>query len=152
MASVLFPTLFTIIISGCLCVSWVNLQLVSIVGPERSLVASGFLIFSAAAFLDFSPAFHLVVLADEPTSPGEWGKCYWCPSCCHHHPNHPHHRHDPRLDSGNLLSKAPWKRALVFFAGPLANYVTAIAIAIGLFYYMGKEVVDQEKMIIGAVE
>jgi len=54
-------------------------------------------------------------------------------------------------DPGNLLNKPAWQRAIIFFAGPFANYLTAIIIAIGLFYFIGNIVVDTEKVIIGQI-
>ena len=54
-------------------------------------------------------------------------------------------------DPGNLLNKPAWQRAIIFFAGPFANYLTAIIIAIGLFYFIGNVVVDTEKVVIGQV-
>jgi regulator of sigma E protease len=54
-------------------------------------------------------------------------------------------------DPGNFMNKPPWKKALVFFAGPFANYLTAIVIAAGLFFILGKQVVDPEKVVVGAV-
>jgi len=55
-------------------------------------------------------------------------------------------------DPGNLMNKPAWKKALIFFAGPFANYLTAVIIATGLFLYLGREVVDPEKVVIGQVE
>jgi regulator of sigma E protease len=54
-------------------------------------------------------------------------------------------------DPGNFMNKPPWKKALVFFAGPFANYLTAIVIAAGLFFFLGKQVVDPEKVVVGIV-
>lgn len=54
-------------------------------------------------------------------------------------------------DPGNLLYKPAWQRAIIFFAGPFANYITAILIAIGLFYFIGSVVVDPDKFVVGNV-
>jgi regulator of sigma E protease len=55
-------------------------------------------------------------------------------------------------DPGNLLNKPSWIKALIFAAGPFANYITAILIATALFYFLGKEVVDPDKFVVGMVE
>lgn len=55
-------------------------------------------------------------------------------------------------DPGNLMNKSAWQKALIFASGPLANYLTAIIIASGLFLYHGREVVDNERVVIGQVE
>lgn len=55
-------------------------------------------------------------------------------------------------DPGNLMNKPAWIKALIFAAGPLSNYITAIIIATGIFYFLGKEVVDPNKFVVGVVE
>ena len=45
------------------------------------------------------------------------------------------------------MTKPGWKKALVYVAGPFANYLTAIVIASALFFFLGREVVDPESVI-----
>ncbi len=47
-----------------------------------------------------------------------------------------------------FMSKPVWKRFLVIFAGPFMNFVLAVTILAGLFFFRGKEV---EKVFIGKV-
>jgi regulator of sigma E protease len=55
-------------------------------------------------------------------------------------------------DPGSFMNKPAWKKAIVYVAGPLANYLTALIIASGLYFTIGKQVIDPEKVIIGKVE
>ncbi len=55
-------------------------------------------------------------------------------------------------DPGSLMNKPAWKKALIFASGPLANYLTAIIIATGLFFFLGKEQVDPDRVVIGMIE
>jgi len=48
-----------------------------------------------------------------------------------------------------FMSKPVWKRFLVVFAGPFMNFVLAVLILAGLFFFRGKEV---ERVYIGSVE
>ncbi|MBD3380582.1 MAG: RIP metalloprotease RseP [candidate division Zixibacteria bacterium] len=54
-------------------------------------------------------------------------------------------------DPGNLMTKPAWQKALIFAGGPLANYATAILIATMVFFFHGKEIVDDAKFVIGQV-
>lgn len=55
-------------------------------------------------------------------------------------------------DPGNFMNKPAWKKALVFFAGPFTNYLTAIIIAAGLYFFViGKTVVDEDRVIVGEI-
>jgi len=55
-------------------------------------------------------------------------------------------------DPGNLLNKPAWKKAIIFFAGPFANFLTAILIATALFFFHGKEVIDESKFELGVIQ
>ncbi|MBD3256826.1 PDZ domain-containing protein, partial [candidate division GN15 bacterium] len=48
-----------------------------------------------------------------------------------------------------FMSKSPWQRALVILAGPFMNYVLAIAILMGVFYFGGAPIYDENQVIVG---
>ncbi len=50
-----------------------------------------------------------------------------------------------------FMSKPVWKRALVIFAGPAMNYILAIAILFGIYYFQGEPVAVEDKAAIGEV-
>ena len=51
-----------------------------------------------------------------------------------------------------FMSKSVGTRAAVLFAGPFSNYILAVLIFIGLFYFSGKPVFEQDKVVVGAVD
>lgn len=50
-----------------------------------------------------------------------------------------------------FLSKTVGQRAAVIFAGPFMNYVLAILLLIGVFYFGGRPVIDETRVIVGEV-
>ena len=44
---------------------------------------------------------------------------------------------EDEVGSGSYISKPPWRRALIIFAGPAVNIVTAVLIFAGLFMFVG---------------
>ena len=54
-------------------------------------------------------------------------------------------------DPNEFMSKSPMQRAAVILAGPFMNYLLAIAILIGVFYFGGKPVYDESQVLIGAL-
>lgn len=50
-----------------------------------------------------------------------------------------------------FMSKSILQRAAVVFAGPFMNYVLAIVLLIGVFYFGGRPVVDPEQVVVGEV-
>ncbi|MCK4856565.1 MAG: RIP metalloprotease RseP [candidate division Zixibacteria bacterium] len=50
-----------------------------------------------------------------------------------------------------FMSKKPWQRTLVILAGPAMNYLLALVVLIGIYFYQGEPVVDNDHAIIGAV-
>ena len=54
-------------------------------------------------------------------------------------------------DADEFMSKSVGQRAAVIFAGPFMNYVLAIAIMIGVFYFSGQPVFDETKIVVGTV-
>ena len=50
-----------------------------------------------------------------------------------------------------FMSKTVLQRAAVIFAGPFMNYLLAMALLIGIFYFGGRPVFDENKIIVGQV-
>lgn len=50
-----------------------------------------------------------------------------------------------------FMSKSAFQRMAVILAGPLMNYVLAIVLLIGVFYFGGQPVVDEERVVVGEV-
>ena len=50
-----------------------------------------------------------------------------------------------------FASKSLAQRAAVIFAGPFMNYILAIAILIGIFYFGGKPVYEENRVVVGEV-
>ncbi|MDF1544455.1 MAG: RIP metalloprotease RseP [bacterium] len=50
-----------------------------------------------------------------------------------------------------FMSKTVAQRAAVIFAGPFMNYVLAMALMIGIFYFGGRPIFDEERVIVGQV-
>lgn len=51
-----------------------------------------------------------------------------------------------------FMSKSVGARAAVLFAGPFANYALAVLIFIGLFYFKGTPVFEENKIVVGVVD
>ncbi len=51
-----------------------------------------------------------------------------------------------------FMSKSVGTRAAVLFAGPFANYVLAVVIFIGLFYFTGKPIFEEDRIVVGVVD
>jgi regulator of sigma E protease len=49
------------------------------------------------------------------------------------------------------MSKTVSQRAAVIFAGPFMNYLLAIVFLVGIFYFGGRPVYDEEKILVGEV-
>ncbi|MCG7853569.1 MAG: site-2 protease family protein, partial [Methanosarcinaceae archaeon] len=56
-----------------------------------------------------------------------------------------------RGEPWEYMSKPVWKRMAVILAGPAMNYILAIVILFGIYYYKGEPVVDDTKAQIGQV-
>jgi regulator of sigma E protease len=50
-----------------------------------------------------------------------------------------------------FMSKSIGKRAAVIFAGPFMNYVLAIFLLIGIYYFGGKPLFDENRVLVGEV-
>ena len=50
-----------------------------------------------------------------------------------------------------FLSKPIWVRALVIFAGPAANFVAAVLILWGVFFFAGQQVISDDTAVIGSL-
>lgn len=50
-----------------------------------------------------------------------------------------------------FLSKPIWVRGLVIFAGPAANFVTAILILWGVFFFAGQQIIRDDSTVIGSL-
>ncbi|MBU8932702.1 MAG: RIP metalloprotease RseP [candidate division Zixibacteria bacterium] len=50
-----------------------------------------------------------------------------------------------------FMSKSVGQRAAVIFAGPFMNYVLAILLLIGIFYFGGRPLADQTRVLVGEV-
>jgi regulator of sigma E protease len=50
-----------------------------------------------------------------------------------------------------FMSKRVWQRTLVILAGPTMNYILAVVILAGIYFFQGKQVVDDNHAVIGAV-
>ncbi len=50
-----------------------------------------------------------------------------------------------------FMSKSILQRFLVIFAGPFMNYILAIAILVGVFYFVGQEIWDKEEVFVSKV-
>lgn len=57
------------------------------------------------------------------------------------------HGNDPR----EFMAQSVGKRAAVIFAGPLMNYLLAILLLIGIFYFGGRPVTDSDRILVGEV-
>lgn len=51
-----------------------------------------------------------------------------------------------------FMSKSVGARAAVLFAGPFSNYVLAVLIFIGIFYFKGTPVFEDNKIVVGVVD
>ena len=51
-----------------------------------------------------------------------------------------------------FMSKSVGARAAVLFAGPFSNYVLAVLIFIGIFYFSGKPIYEQDKIVVGVLD
>lgn len=54
-------------------------------------------------------------------------------------------------DADEFMSKTVGQRAAVIFAGPFMNYVLAIVIMIGVFYFSGQPIFDDTRIVVGEV-
>jgi regulator of sigma E protease len=54
-------------------------------------------------------------------------------------------------DPGEFMSKTVGQRAAVVMAGPFMNYVLAILISIGIFYFSGSPLLDTDKIVVDEV-
>jgi len=54
-------------------------------------------------------------------------------------------------DPGSLMNKPAGIKALIFAGGPLFNYITAVIIATGILFFHGKEIVNEDKFIVGKI-
>ena len=54
-------------------------------------------------------------------------------------------------DADEFMSKTVGQRAAVIFAGPFMNYVLAIVLMIGVFYFSGQPIFDETRIVVGAV-
>lgn len=50
-----------------------------------------------------------------------------------------------------FMSKKPWQRAAVIFAGPVMNYIMAFVILAGIYFFNGEPVIDRDHAVIGDV-
>ncbi len=50
-----------------------------------------------------------------------------------------------------FMSKSIWQRFLVVFAGPFMNYILAIVILVGVFYFVGQEIWDKEEVFVAKI-
>jgi regulator of sigma E protease len=53
---------------------------------------------------------------------------------------------------GEFMSKSVGQRALVIFAGPLMNYLLALGFLIGIFFFSGMPVFDENRVVIGDLD
>ena len=51
-----------------------------------------------------------------------------------------------------FMSKTIGQRTAVIFAGPFMNYVLAILLMIGIFYFTGRPIYDQDRVVVGSVD
>ena len=51
-----------------------------------------------------------------------------------------------------FMSKSIGQRAAVIFAGPFMNYVLAIVLLIGIFYFGGRPLTDETRVLVGDVQ
>ncbi len=54
-------------------------------------------------------------------------------------------------DPGEFMSKSVGRRAAVIVAGPLANYLLAIALVSGIYLFAGTGLTDQDRILVGEV-
>ncbi|MFH2048850.1 MAG: RIP metalloprotease RseP [bacterium] len=50
-----------------------------------------------------------------------------------------------------FMSKSVWQRAAVIFAGPFMNYILAIFLLISIYYFGGRPLFDENRVLVGEV-
>jgi len=60
-------------------------------------------------------------------------------------------REEVKGEPWEFLSKPTWVRGLVIFAGPAANFIAAILILWGVFFFGGQQVIRDDSTVIGSL-
>ncbi|KPJ50355.1 MAG: hypothetical protein AMJ41_01495 [candidate division Zixibacteria bacterium DG_27] len=60
-------------------------------------------------------------------------------------------REEVKGEPWEFLSKPVWVRGLVIFAGPAANFITAILILWGVFFFAGQQIIRDDSTVIGSL-